>query len=1098
MTNSLEILYQKIEEYKSKFYKNQLLKGGIIAFSLVLSFFLFVNFIEYFGRFGTAFRAVLLVAFIGASIYTAIFFIIIPLLHFLNIGERVSNSDAAADIGIFFPEIGDRLLNTLQLSNNNEADNTLLLASIEQKSSKLKLYQFSDCINLQENKKYLKFSIPPIILIVFISAISPNFFQSSERILKFRQEFMEDAPFEFNITNKKLEAYRNEDFKLNLELKGDVIPEEVFLVYNERRFRMNPESEKVYSYTFNKLQKNIKFNFFASGIVSVHHELSLLNRPTLLSFDVVAQYPRYLNKASEKLLNVGNLVIPEGTTIRWIFRTQFTDSVSLVLNPINSPQILATIQKDANEFSISRIMKQSYDYQISMKNNQARVNENVAYYINVIPDLHPRIQLEQIRDTTFYSYIALGGSIGDDYGISDFKLKYRLKRNAKELYKSVPVYFNINQLSQSFLYKFDLTPLRLNQNDEIEYYLEVWDNDGVNGSKLSKTSLMTFGLPSSQEYDQQVEKQIKDTEDKLTDLLKKSEDLKRSLDKIEKEIKTKKELDFQDMKRLEELLKKQKDLLKDMKDLQKQFDKMLEKQSRFQEQNPQTQEKMNQLQQLIQEFMKEKETDLYKQLDEMLKKNKDENIQDQLQKMKEQDRNLNKDIDRALKLFKNIQLKQKIEQTAKELEKLADKQDELANKTKENKEAKKNNELVKEQERLAQDFGEKKTKMDEIEKLGKELRKEMDSQKEEQKEVSEEQKKAKEELENDENSNSTKSQKKAAKSMRSMATVMKSQMQSGEMKQLDIDLDALRAILENLVKLSFDQEAIIKDLKGISKSDPRFVDLSQQQLKLTDDAKIIEDSLYSLAQRVMQIETFVTKEVTEMNNNMEQSIRLLKDRNLPKATAMQQFSMTSMNNLALMLSDTFKQLQDMMAMSMPGSGKGAKQGNMPIPGLGEQQQDLNEKIKGLGKSGMNASELSKELAKMANEQAKIRKQLAKMQQSLNGTEAGKKIGEDLQKLQNEMDASENEIVNKRITPQLIKRQVDIQTRLLDAEKALKEQELDPKRKSKTAFETKHNTPPSLENFIKAKEKQLELIRTTPPDFTPFYKKETDNYFKRIK
>jgi len=32
---------------------------------------------------------------------------------------------------------------------------------------------------------------------------------------------------------------------------------------------------------------------------------------------------------------------------------------------------------------------------------------------------------------------------------------------------------------------------------------------------------------------------------------------------------------------------------------------------------------------------------------------------------------------------------------------------------------------------------------------------------------------------------------------------------------------------------------------------------------------------------------------------------------------------------------------------------------------------------------------------------------------------------------------------------------------------------------------------------KEKEKQVELLRTTPPNFTPFYKKQTDNYFKRI-
>ena len=51
--------------------------------------------------------------------------------------------------------------------------------------------------------------------------------------------------------------------------------------------------------------------------------------------------------------------------------------------------------------------------------------------------------------------------------------------------------------------------------------------------------------------------------------------------------------------------------------------------------------------------------------------------------------------------------------------------------------------------------------------------------------------------------------------MKKMSAQMKAQMQSAEMKQMNEDMDALRAILENLVKLSFDQEVVMKDLKGL-------------------------------------------------------------------------------------------------------------------------------------------------------------------------------------------------------------------------------------------------------------------------------------------
>ena len=247
----------------------------------------------------------------------------------------------------------------------------------------------------------------------------------------------------------------------------------------------------------------------------------------------------------------------------------------------------------------------------------------------------------------------------------------------------------------------------------------------------------------------------------------------------------------------------------------------------------------------------------------------------------------------------------------------------------------------------------------------------------------------------------------------------------------------------------------------------------------------------------MQIEAFVTKEVTSMKNNIDESVSFIRERKLPQAASKQQFSMTSMNNLALMLSETFKQMQQMMAMSMPGSGKGGKNGNAPSEGMGEQQKELNKKIQDLGSQGMNGKQMSEELAKIANEQAKLRKQIKDIQDQMNGTELGKKIGDNLQDLQKKMDASENDLVNKRITPELMRRQKEIEARLLEAEKAIKEQELDPKRKSNTGVTFSRVSPPDLEKFKKEKEKQVELLRTTPPNFTPFYKKQTDNYFKKI-
>ena len=97
--------------------------------------------------------------------------------------------------------------------------------------------------------------------------------------------------------------------------------------------------------------------------------------------------------------------------------------------------------------------------------------------------------------------------------------------------------------------------------------------------------------------------------------------------------------------------------------------------------------------------------------------------------------------------------------------------------------------------------------------------------------------------------------------MKNLAEKLQDQKSSQEAMEMEENIDDLRQIMENLVKLSFDQEKLMKDFRNIRVGDPRFVKLGQTQLKLKDDAKVVEDSLYALANRVFQIKSFVTREV---------------------------------------------------------------------------------------------------------------------------------------------------------------------------------------------------------------------------------------------
>ena len=183
-------------------------------------------------------------------------------------------------------------------------------------------------------------------------------------------------------------------------------------------------------------------------------------------------------------------------------------------------------------------------------------------------------------------------------------------------------------------------------------------------------------------------------------------------------------------------------------------------------------------------------------------------------------------------------------------------------------------------------------------------------------------------------------------------------------------------------------------------------------------------------------------------------------------------------------------MQENMSMSM---GKGEEQqGNQQMPGLSEMQQKLNEQIRELSQSGKSGRELSEELAKLAAEQEKIRRALEEAEEKF-GSEPGQS-----ENLRRQMERSELDLVNKNLSQQLLRRQQQIMTRMLEAEKSMRERELDSQREAKTATQYEKLLPRAFEDYIKQREKEIELLKTVPPKLVPFFKLEVGEYFELIK
>ncbi|WP_258100097.1 DUF4175 family protein [Marinoscillum pacificum] len=1123
-TNNLK---DNIIRFKRKFHVNQLIRGSLISILLFGAIWLIFSLLEGYFWFDQPVRLGIFAILVGLLLYFVIFRILIPISKIVQINRGISDQEAAKLIGRHFPDIQDKLLNLLQLSQNSTSQSSLLLAAIDQKQSELKVFDFKEAVDFKVNKKYLIYVGSLLVVIFLVSFISPGLFsESSSRIVQFNKPFEKPAPFSFELESK-LFAFKGDSYEIDVMLNGESIPDQVYLLDNNQKFRLNKGKNGHYVFNYPSINSNKSIQFSAAGYDSKKYEIKVINRPELRNMSVKIDYPEYTGLSDEMRENTGSFVVAEGTKITWNINSSDTQQGFFIVGGDSSSMSLKN-----DHFEFARSVTNSLEYEIALANEYATNKSRIIYDISVIKDELPEIDANYLPDTISYKSLLFTGNIEDDYGFTSLSLLY--KKNDDKNYHRIAIPFEKSQINQQFYLQWDLDSMNLTSEDYLEAFVQVTDNDRINGYKASQSQKFFLRMPSDKEVESMISEKSNESESKLDDAEAKAEEINDRLKDLEDRLRNKRELDWQDKKLIEDIIKDKEKLSKEIEELAEQHQQLLDSQKEFGKQSEKLQEKAKQLQELIEEVLDDETKKLYDELQKLLKEqNNTDQVLEELSKIKNNEKNMEKELERALELFKRLKLQTGIEQSAEKLEKLAEKQEDLANvtmaealldeerqssKSAENKESQQQNDeqkaaqtdTEKQQEEINKEFDEIQEQLDSLEQLNQDLKNPQpmeDFQKEEQ-QIEEKLNEIPQDLQNQQKQKAGQKMKNAGQQMKNMASSMQ-QMQMGmEMTMMQENLDHLRDILDNLIKLSFEQENIIDEIKEVQQIDPRFIELSQDQLQLISNAQVIEDSLLSLASRVAQISNFVTREVGEINSQLDRAMNELRERNKGKAASHQQFAMTSMNNLALLLDDVMQQMQMAMseAMGNPQKGQGQKQS---LPSMQQMQQQLSDQIQQLKSSGKSGRELSEQLAKLAAEQAELRRQMESMQQQLagqkagkegengeeggNGSEAGDKLGEAIK----QMEENEVDLVNKRLTQELIDRQQEILTRMLEAEESMREQKESPEREGETATPQQRKLPPAIEEYLKAKKEEIELLKTIPLDLNPFYKKEVNDYFRRL-
>ena len=1090
-----KVLIGKIERFVRKFYLNRLVQGVLIGAALWIVFYLLVNALEYFSWFSSKVRFGLLLLLVVGSGFVLVCYFLVPLVNLIRFRKKMSVENAALLIGKFFPDIQDKLLNTIQLSNQaaDQDSNELLLATIEQRTRQLSPIRFSDAVDLKGNLRYLWVFLGLLLALLALVLFLPRFaVHPTQRILHYEQEFEKPLPFEVWLSHDAIETHQGADVSFSIHVEGTHIPDAFYVKSTLGQQMFTKQSVNDFSYTFKNLYHDLSFQVLGGEYVSKPIAVTVHPNPVLLSYQCKVTYPTYIHRKAELFEGKTRLLVPQGSRLEYLFSTRDCDSVFVRRDSITMP-----LSFTSGEAVFSFTADQSSVFDFICLNAWSRQFDPIRFTVDVLPDAYPDIRVESF-DENLSTVVYFSGLIADDYGFT--KLNFNaLVKSPVERKIVLPIAFDHSLSRTSFFYHLDMDSLGILPGQDLEVYFEVWDNDGFHGPKSKRSETFTYFKPSLSMLDSVADATENDIMERMNDRADELSKLRDDIDKMLQELASKKELDWSDKEKMKELLQKQQEIEEEWNKLQEEQQKLndfLKDNDLMNEDLLKKQEKINELfEELIPDELKKMMEEIEKLLDEMPR----DQMQEILQNMKKDNTKLQDLLDRNLSLLEQLRME-------KELNELMDELDSLGEELEQE-------ETEKSAEDALKEFSELMRKLDSLQEKNKTLEDPFPIQKDETLEqaIEEDLEKASEMEDASENAgdevesndgekptDASQMKQDAGKKMKEMANSMMMEMQSGNMEQMGEDAQLVRILLENVVRSSHHQEDLMREIGRMRPDDPALREKIVRQKELSDNFVMVKDSLKAMARRQPAIQNFVFDEIDVIDNQTNRALKNLNDLRFSLAVGSQQVALQSMNNLALMLAESLEDMESSMSGSGASSSKNKpKQGQQSknMQQMQQLQKQLGEQLKKMREQmeqGKPSQQMSEELARMAAEQEMIRQG---MQQMLDEMKKNGQVGDDgLNQIIKDMEKLEEDIVNKRITKQTIERNRQIESRMLESEKAQQKRDQDEKRKSNEFKGSKFDRHIDELYYERSLKRNQEFLRQQPVQYQPYYKSKINDYY----
>ena len=911
-----------------------------------------------------------------------------------------------------------------------------------------------------------------------------------------------------------------------------------------------PDISPSYHLLLENVTRPLQYYISVEEVASAQYQVTISDDPIVTQFQYRLNYPAYTRLQSQRFpANTGDIQTLFGTELVFTGESNkplaaaslaFEESDNVELEITGRHLLETSAQRGADgqmpeanpmprTMRGSFIAQQSGNYHIQITDVEGFTNrEPVNYTLTVFKDAVPDVNIvSPARDTVLDNAMLVDLKVDatDDYGIQALQLVYRVEAEGAEEVNVPLKRWGVEdapvRTSVSVAYRWDVDRIGIFPGEVLAYYVQALDNDDVSGPNIGKSPIYTLRFPSLSELYDSVATEQETEQQGLEDLVDEQADATGLIDTLLGKIRKSQELTFNDENLMQQVLENQKQIEQAAKQLVEDMQQTAEDMEQKQLFDTETIQKYQELQELMEQALSEEHKEILRKLSEALAK---QQVSEQEQSMMEA--NLSQEqflqqLERAKSLYEQILLQQELEAAAKQAQALAEQQKELMDTLETSPESAPANELAQKEDLVGEEFGKLSENLDElgtemgelaenkenappqIERLADEIKRLNQFTKDHN--LPEDLAKTSENLRSGQNSEALESGREAEQTLTELAQGLDNALEFMEGANANETLTALREAVKSGLHLSHLHEAVLtktNDLTIAGQTEAyitseilQLQNLAADELSTAEGIAQLANKLWELGNRQMEVPPKVVWHLNASNDALSRAARALEDRQPSLAMPIQRTALADLNQAIYELLDAMAQMNQQMGAS-------------GMENMLEQLQQLAESQEQLNQMAQNLNQQMREQGQTPGFEQMMR-QLAAQQQLIR--EATERLAEraeqmaqmlgSLEDVAEEMTEVERSLQQGELDEQVLDRQQQILTRMLDSLKSLQKRDVGKQRKAEVAEKPEtsaQEVPPLHPELLEIVQKLEATPNAKELEDIPFqYREQLRRYFKAL-